>query len=347
MRRVLLVVAGLVLGCVLTEIGLRVALDAETMRHYDTASPVENSRWVGHPFTPYAGRPNGRYELSNDTGQLEVIELNSYGFRTHEFDFDKQPGDLVVLAFGGSTTYGYKASSNQDTWPARLERMLAERYPGRRVRVYNMGVDMATTAVSVVNLALIGVHLRPDLVIVHHGYNDLAAVGAANFRTDHAHFYGDLNESGLRRGVQTYLPPRLRESALLRLITGAIDHRSGTNDLAAEVAKPREPDENRFKGLETTLGNFATIDSMARGRGARTLFATFQFRDPAPEYATLNDTLRKFFSANGIEFVDQAELIPDGDPEIHVDICHFTPRGREMVARNFFDAIVERGLVAD
>ena len=45
---------------------------------------------------------------------------------------------------------------------------------------------MATSAVSVVNLALVGIHLEPDLVLVCRGCNDLSVMGAANFRTDRA-----------------------------------------------------------------------------------------------------------------------------------------------------------------
>ena len=99
-----------------------------------------------------------------------------------------------------------------------------------------------------------------------------------------------------------------------------------------------------FLAHEHTLENFRTIDSIARGAGGRSLFSTFQFRDgDDANLALFNARLRAFFSAQGFSFVDQAELIPDHDAALQTDECPFTPEGRKLLTRNFFDAIVARG----
>ena len=346
MRRFALILFGLLLGFAAAEIGLRLTTDDDFWRRYDTASPAESGRWQGHPFLPYIGRANTVLELKNGPDDVERIETNAYGFRSHEFPTQKGPDDLVVLCFGGSTTYGYKVESNEKTWPELLERMLAERYPDRNVRVYNLGLDMATTAVSVVNMALIGVHLQPDLVIVYHGYNDIAALGAANFKTDHSHFYSDLYMEEVWRGFQSALPRWTRNSYVLHYVTGALDVRLRTNDLAEEVTLPRVADPDRFKGMDATQQALRNIRSMAEGRGAEALFATFQFREgDAPPYKEFNDRLRAYLEAGDFHWVDQDALIPDRDESLQVDACHFTPDGREMLTRNFYDYIVENDLL--
>jgi hypothetical protein len=87
-----------------------------------------------------------------------------------------------------------------------------------------------------------------------------------------------------------------------------------------------------------------TIDAVSRGRGGRALFSTFQFFDGESEQArVMNKALREAFEGNSFEYVDQDRLIPDRDRTLQIDACHFTRKGRELVARNFFDHIVERG----
>jgi len=341
--------AGIVAGFIVLELGLRVYFnDGGPGRYYDTASAVKSMRWVPHPFTPYAGRPNATFELKNDDGSREHIVNNSYGFRAHEFPAAKNPEDYFILCFGGSTTYGYRVDSNANTWPERLEALLAARYPERNVKVFNLGVDMATSVFGVVNLALVGVHLQPDLVIHYEGYNEVAALGAGNFRPDHSHFYRDLDPRDAAAAFQLRVPAWLRSSYLVQVVTGVVDRATGANDLAVAVRMPENRSAEPMRGIEATFANYDTMHALAFGRGAEALFATFQFRDGnEPHYILYNDRMRAFFARRGYDYVDQDALIPDYDPTINVDVCHFTQKGRDMMAKNFFDHIVARRLLED
>lgn len=310
-------------------------------------SPVQAARWISHPFQPYAGRPNAEFEFLNErAGIREYIRTNSYGFRSHEFPEAKKPGDFFVLCFGGSTTYGFGAASNSETWPERLEAKLAARYPEHNVKIFNLGLDMATSAVSVVNMALIGTHLHPDLVIVYHGYNDLAALGAKTFRSDHAHFYRDLDPEAVFTGFERSLPSWMLSSYVIAYAAGASDMILRINDLARVARIPFDYGDDRLRGLDATLQNLSTIRSLTAGAGGETLLSTFQFRDgDARDCSQLNQALRTYFDRKGYWYVDQDRLIPDHDPTLQIDECHFTPKGDDLMAQNFFDAIVERGLL--
>lgn len=347
-----LVAGGTIVGWLLLEIVLRIASGgARPGGKWDTASPVKESRWISHPFLPFGGRPNVDVVLkTGENRREEHVVTNSYGFRSHEFPpfpYEKKPEDFIVVCFGGSTTYGYAAASNSVTWPELLEAKLQERYPDRHVVVYNLGVDMATTAVSVVDMGLVGVHLEPDLVIVYHGFNDFNALGYVDFKTDHSHFYGDLDTAGMWSGVQARTPEWMLHSHVVRYVTGALDLYFGMNDLTRSVQKPRTPGADRFAGMDTTLRNLKTIGAMAGEDGGKALFSTFQFTEEegVPDYQRFNQELRDYFEANDMMFVDQAALIPDRDPTINVDPCHFTPKGRQMLADNFYDYIVDHHLV--
>ena len=349
MRKLGLVLGGVFAGLLILEVILRVANHgARPGGSYDTSSPVRNSRWIAHPFLPYAGRPNSRFEMFNGPERMpEIIVTNSYGFRAHEFPTEKKPGDFFILAFGGSTTYGYKIASNEKTWPEILERKLAAQYPDKHIVAFNLGIDMATNAVGLVNLALVGVHLKPDLVIAYEGYNDLSSLGYKNFYTDQRHFYKDIDPAAMFAGFQLSVPQWLLRSYVVYYATGMLDQRLGMNDLMQTARMPKEPDEDRFRGIEATLENLKTMDAIAKGYGAQALFSTFQFtyEDKQPEYQQFNEALRRYFAATGLLWIDQAALIPDEDSTINVDDCHFTDKGNEMFADNFYRFIVEHGLV--
>ena len=346
--RLALLGVALVFGLAIAELALRYSLSPNAMSWYDTASPVEASRWIAHPFLPFSGRPNADHELKNGPERsIERIVTNSYGFRAHEFPTEKKPGDYFVFAFGGSTTYGYKVESNAKTWPELLEERLAVRYPDRNVRAFNMGIDMATTNVTLVNMVLVAAHLRPDLVIVYHGYNDLDAMGDANYRPDHFHFYQDYDPKIAAGGLQASLPPVLRKSAVARVVTGSIDLRNGVNDLVAHVSRERSRDPDRLRGIGTTLQNFDTMHALASGWGADIVFSTFQFRHDAPEHEGLNAAFRDHFTAKERLWVDQEAAIPNGDESLQVDTCHFTPKGRDLLVGNFYDYIVAEGLIEE
>ncbi len=331
------------------EIVLRVAT-ARLELPPSVTSVRQSLRWQEHPFLPYIGHRGLTYEAHfGEDRQLERFQLNSYGFRAHEFPEERVPEEYVVLAFGGSTTMGFHVADNDRTWPELLEAMLAERYPERPVRVFNLGLDMATTAVSVVNMALVGVRLRPDLVIVYQGYNDLAAMGFAEQRWDHSHFYRDLDVDSVLGAVERAHSP-LARSYLWSALVGALNPATQIQDLAvwARRARREGDGDERMAGLEDTLDNLRTVRALAETHGGHALVSTFQFRDPGdPEGNAhrLNGAYRAMFAAEKFDWVDQDNLIPNGNSDLQVDECHFTDEGNDLLARNFFAAIVAKGWI--
>ncbi|WP_449221010.1 SGNH/GDSL hydrolase family protein [Tistrella mobilis] len=89
---------------------------------------------------------------------------------------------LVVLAIGSSSTQGYGAPRPEASYPFRLERDLARRYPQSRIRVINAGVGGEIAADQLARLDDLLAENDPDLVIWQAGTNDaLRAVDRARF----------------------------------------------------------------------------------------------------------------------------------------------------------------------
>jgi hypothetical protein len=106
-------------------------------------------------------------------------------------------------------------------------------------------------------------------------------------------------------------------------------------------------DYERYEAdLLRNWAHLRTMDAVARGYGAATLFSTFQFYDGKQGFNRLtNATLRALFDAHGLAYVDQDALIPDYDRSLQFDECHFTHAGDELMAENFFRKIVDEGFL--
>src|SRR5262249_2526274 len=78
-----------------------------------------------------------------------------------------------ILCLGASTTAGEEVTEAK-TYPAQLEAMLREHYPGRSIRVINGGVAAYTLRKSFLQYALNLYRLEPDFVAIYHGINDLS-----------------------------------------------------------------------------------------------------------------------------------------------------------------------------
>jgi GDSL-like lipase/acylhydrolase family protein len=349
-QRALLMLGGLLLGGLSLEAGLRLygLVDPDTrtflQRLTDWNYGIE-FRWTSHPFLPYVGTPNMEYVVRRDDAPEGVHgKNNSAGFRTHEFPEHKGPNDYYVLCLGGSTTWGAISTSNETTWPGLLEQRLAARYPERNVQVFNLGASAATCVYSIVSLALMGVHLQPDLVIVYQGVTDLEPIYAKHYRTDQSHYFKDFDPDTAWVGYRRSLPAWLRRSYVMAYVTARLDDALDVNSLMFYVThRVTDQTDDGALAIRRMLADMKTIDSIATGNGSKALFSTFQFYDPTG--SRMNADLRQFFAENGLDYVDQDALIPDFDRSINIDDCHFTRKGDELMAENYFQYIVAHHLI--
>ncbi|MEM9024273.1 MAG: SGNH/GDSL hydrolase family protein, partial [Bacteroidota bacterium] len=106
--------------------------------------------FTGHPYVHYTGVPNKGF--------------NNRGFHGSDWAREKPAGVFRVACIGGSTTArGY---------PADLEAWLNTR-ADTVFEVLNVGLGGWTTAHSVANFVLNVVDYNPDLVVIHHAWNDV------------------------------------------------------------------------------------------------------------------------------------------------------------------------------
>ena len=111
------------------------------------------------PFTNYQGL------MTNEFGHF----INS---ATYDPLAEYQEDIYKIFIFGGSTVAGYGVDTPEETFPAILEKELKLRI-SNNIKVFNFGVG-GYTSIQEFLLFLENINLKPNMVIVYDGWNDIS-----------------------------------------------------------------------------------------------------------------------------------------------------------------------------
>jgi len=159
------------------------------------------------PKTPGAieSHPYLLYQNTSNYYADGILQHNSFRYRGKEFDFKKADSSIRILALGGSTTYSYPYVKNPvDTWVSQLEIMLKEKI-NVDIETINGGLPNATTAELLSSYIFRHKYLKPDILIIHTGGNDVIPLLFADYNQEYSHY----------RGSGTGLNPRKFEFEIL------------------------------------------------------------------------------------------------------------------------------------
>jgi hypothetical protein len=131
--------------------------------------PRYHSKAIYGPYTLRRTMPGIVFHHRSADGQWR-FQVNGQGFRsTHDFRYEKEPGNLRVLVLGDSHTMGYEVRQEY-TFSSVLERYLKR--SGRKVEVINTGVSGFGTAEQLAFLREEGFRYDPDFVVLAFYAND-------------------------------------------------------------------------------------------------------------------------------------------------------------------------------
>lgn len=139
---------------------------------------------------------------------------------------------LTIVALGSSSTLGVGASSQATSYPAQLERLLEQRFPGSAVDVVNRGIGGDTVAANLARFDRDVLPLRSDLVIWQVGTNDaLIGVPSPTLRRQVLEGVARLRGSGAEVVLMDPQPlpqaDREREVQRVRDVLADISHTTG------------------------------------------------------------------------------------------------------------------------
>ena len=164
LQKILLVLGGLLFGCVVLEGGLRLFYPQIFLVHPPGMYALDPE--IGYVLTPGFKSSMSRPEFHIDfsTNDIGLRGINPTSPKANTFR---------ILVLGDSQTWGFGVEDNE-TYSIRLENLLSAQYPNLDIQVLNGGVPGYGTADELAFLKSRGAALQPDLVIVQFlSVNDL------------------------------------------------------------------------------------------------------------------------------------------------------------------------------
>jgi len=317
-----------------------------------------NPAYSPNPFLPFSLRPNDmRYlfyknQFDNTIGVFKY-NTNAFGFRGKQITLEKPENCLRIICLGGSTTFS--ASDDENTWSAKLEKLLQGYFLDKKIEVLNFGISGASSPFSLVMLALKGIHFKPDLVIVYDGFNDIwHGMGFKDgINTDYTPYIKDMDFPNRLQNAVGYLKrvimPRFLYNSYFFSMSDYLFDRFVLNrceDMSVHYINKMDKDtKTPLKGKEIFIDNLRSILGIAMFHNAKVLLSTLHTFDNDSNVIQLNSDIVALAAQLNINIVDQAKLIPHNDKSIHIDNVHFTPYGDEIIARNFYEAILKYELL--
>jgi lysophospholipase L1-like esterase len=296
-----------------------------------------------HPFLDTAPHEGVRVHAFG-----KEAAFNQLGYRSPERPLAAEPGTVRILCAGGSTTFDLLAESDERTWPFRLEQKLRQKRP--RIEVWNAGFPGWTSLESLISLCLRDVDLRPALVVLYQGDNDLQPGGYVPFDPHYEHGHAELTVRAL--GFERPPLPWRSRSVLLERLRAAWA-RAGDPWASLDPNQPRQR-QLAPGALPTFARNVRSFVAVARAHGAAVVLVTQAIRirrqqraddlkylaqwlpglvpEVAPgELERLNGALRAMRGEDGVRVVDAAARMGWRDEDF-ADPLHFSPQGSERFA---------------
>ena len=196
------------------------------------------------------------------TDTRERRPINARGYRDLERAIPKPPGVRRAVCLGDSFTWGVGVLFD-DTWPQRLERLLA-RERGERWEAVNLGEPGLNTVQEASKLAAEGLAYQPDVVVVGYVLNDSEDENVAERRM--AEWVEDQRQRASR-------PASLLErSALVRLVGSRL---RATVENRERVTGFRAMYSEDYAGWQAGRTALRAIAGMCRERGVPLVVAVF------------------------------------------------------------------------
>src|SRR5262245_48887455 len=118
------------------------------------------------PYEHWVIRPNLRSRF---------FRTNALGFRGPETTVQKPDGRFRIVVLGGSSAWGFGCTADEQTIPGHLEALFRAKYPDRDIEVINAGQIGFTFTQELIYYHRMIAPLKPDLVFLFDGYNDVLA----------------------------------------------------------------------------------------------------------------------------------------------------------------------------
>ena len=112
----------------------------------------------------YDVKTSGMELIPNQESQS--ITINSLGFRGGEFSVEKPNSVYRIFMLGGSTMFGYGATSDETTIPGYAQEFFQNNYEGIDIQVINAGIQGADSFAELNLIETKLLNYSPNMIII-------------------------------------------------------------------------------------------------------------------------------------------------------------------------------------
>lgn len=305
-------------------------------------------------------------------------EINEHGFRGKALALKKKEGHIRIFCLGGSETFGYFESKGNE-WPAQLEKMIHDKFP--RVEVINAAVVGLQSDKRKEYVEKYILPLKPDILIFYN-HSFILFISKQMRNTRDAKAVKKTVTKKRRRNplglLEAYIRYLLKDEAGLRYLPRWVPKLIAMKKLRKKIKKR----EKKFLVNKKPLDEVPEHLTSAYAEGVRSfcdylkknniipVLTTFPYLNTASNQdkykyellfvrrycielsekgifdaiITLQEMIKKIAEEENIVCTDSDQVIPK-TKEYFIDSYHYTNKGAEIIARNFYHALEQAGLL--
>lgn len=312
--------------------------DMETWGNY---THQDESAYIGHPFLHFSGRSNA--SLKGSEALRGFTPFNNFGFVGSDFYHYKKPQTIRIACLGESTT--------ADGYPWHLEQYLNNKFKGSEYyfEVLNFGHAHWTTAHSLVNYFMNIVDFNPDIIVIHHAWNEEKIRGFDEeiFRNDYSHIFKSFQSPFV---YDRYL---IRYSAIYRYFKFKYDQAPRWASLAGSIeedVKKLDWSFNNLDELDPFIRNLNVIIDHAGIEKTKVFFATIPRTTDSTKNLfygwksidQCNQMVREICASRPYDsyLIDVDKIVTGKRNDIFTDLAHVNNDGRDLKAQIIGDSIL-------
>ncbi|MCM8790655.1 MAG: hypothetical protein NC938_03035 [Candidatus Omnitrophica bacterium] len=283
-----------------------------------------------------------------------TININSFGFRGAEVSKEKPEGTFRIIIVGGSGAMGYGSSSDETAFPRVLEKLLNTESRNKKFEVINAGLASAISAQELVLIVTELIDLKPDMVVIFDGFNDIVG-SVINDRRPNYPWRFEMIEKALKVSpTKLFLNKRLKNFRLTKLIMNRLEEKRKAESINKLSSNPA--------GVDAYLSNIRKMVRILRGLGIEPVVILqpnlYFKKDPSedekyilaseppalqpivkPMFINARERLAEMAKSDKFAFLDFMALYDPYPDTIFFDAVHVGDRGQAIIASAIFEAI--------
>jgi len=271
---------------------------------------------------------------------LEV--LNRYGFRGRAVELQKPVETFRIICLGDSVTFGAVSRADQ-TYPAYLEQMLAQRFKSSKFEVINGGIPGTNIYQHIMILQGNLLRFNPDMVIVWSSANFMKQVKDYRDMLANPPWHWKLRRllrhSALYRQMLQWIKGGPREKASFEILNQLRQKKAAEETLVPHMWESYMSDYRQ---------DIIQLKELSIRYGFQLVFTDYPSRysvleNPGRE-SFPEQILREFCRENGLLYIDiTTPLSAIADESFYSDPIHPTAIGNKAIAKIIMDSLIANG----